>query len=262
MDPVLISKTFVAKAEATSTPGEFIALVSAFGNEDSQGDVVEKGAFTKTLAEWIVKGRPMPVVWAHQFHDIDMFLGKYVEAEETDAGLRLKGLLDMDHAPAARVHKLMEQGLIVEFSISGMVRDYELIEKDDDESWWPSMVIKDIDLWEAGPCFKGANDQTELISVKTDGRLTGSLGRISKAGRVLAQKHVDSLIEAHAKIGEIIAAAETAPSDDAAKTGTCPSKCAATHPGREHGEPAPDQAAPATKSALTPSVRALLELSE
>lgn len=248
MDPVLISKTFLAKAEATSTPGEFIALVSAFGNEDSQGDIVEKGAFTKTLAEWIIKGRPIPVVWAHQFQDPEMFLGKYTAAEETDAGLKLTGMFDLDHPKAARVHKLMQEGLIVEFSISGMVRDYELIEIDDDDSWWPSMVIKDIDLWEAGPCFKGANDQTELISVKTDGRLTGSLGRM-KAGRVLAQKHVDALTEAHQKLGEVLAAAETAPSsdDDAAKAAA---------------PPAQDQAAPATKSALTPSVRALLELSE
>lgn len=248
MDPILISKTFVAKAEATSTPGEFIALVSAFGNEDSQGDIVEKGAFTKTLAEWIIKGRPIPVVWAHQFHDPEMFLGKYLEAEETDAGLQLKGLFDLDHPKAARVHKLMKEGLIVEFSISGLVRDYELVEKDDEDSWWPSMVIKDIDLWEAGPCFKGANDQTELISVKTDGRLTGSLGRISKAGRVLAQKHVDALADAHAKIGDVLAAAQASPStdDDTEKSVT----------------PPPTPAAPATKSALTPAVRALLELSE
>ena len=248
MDPVLISKSFTAKAEATSTPGEFIALVSAFGNEDSQGDIVEKGAFAKTLAEWVLKGRPIPVVWAHQFQDPEMFLGEYTAAEETDAGLKLTGLLDLDHPKAARVHKLMERGLVVEFSISGMVRDYELVEKDNEDSWWPSMVIKDIDLWEAGPCFKGANDQTELISVKADGRLTGSLGRVAKAGRVLAQKHVDALTEAHQKLGEVLAAAETAPpEDDAAKAVT---------------PPPPDSAAPATKSALTPSVRALLELSE
>lgn len=250
MDPVLISKTYTAKAEATSTPGEFVALVSAFGNEDSQGDIVQKGAFAKTLAEWIIKGRPIPVVWAHQFQDPEMFLGKYTAAEETDAGLQLTGMFDLDHPKAARVHKLMQEGLIVEFSISGMVRDYELIEKDDEDSWWPAMVIKDIDLWEAGPCFKGANDQTELISVKSDGRLTGTLRQIGKAGRVLAQKHVDALTEAHQKLGEVLAAAETAPpSDDDATKGAAP-------PATK------DQPAPATKSALTPSVRALLELSQ
>lgn len=244
MDPILLSKTFVAKAEATDTPGEFVAIVSAFGNEDSQGDIVEKGAFEKTLAEWIIKGRPIPVVWSHQFSNPDMFLGKYIEAEETDQGLKLKGLLDLDHAPAARVHKLMKEGLIVEFSISGMVRDYELIENEDD--WWPSMKIKDIDLWEAGPCFKGANDQTELLSVKTDGSLTGNLGRIRKEGRVLAQKHVAALKDAHTKLGEVIAAAETAPAEEDTE--------------KSQGQPKP--AEPAAKSALTPAVRALLELSQ
>ncbi|MET4094572.1 HK97 family phage prohead protease [Arthrobacter sp. UYCu712] len=247
MDPILINKTFVAKAEATETPGEFTALVSAFGNEDSQGDVVAQGAFTKTLAEWIIKGRPIPAVWAHQFSNPFNFIGEYTAAEETEAGLKLTGLIDFENPTAVQVHKLMKRGLVVEFSISGLVRDYELIEKDDEDSWWPSLLIKDIDLWEAGPCFKGANDQTELISVKSDGRITGRLGHVSKEGRVLAQKHVDALKDAHAKLGEIIAAAEPAPADDDTAKAVTP--------------PAPDSAAPATKSALTPAVRALLELS-
>ncbi len=245
MDPIQILKTFVAKAEATENPGEFVAIVSAFGNEDSQGDVVEKGAFEKTLAEWIIKGRPIPAVWAHQFSDPFKFIGEYTAAEETDAGLKLTGQIDLDNPTAAQVHKLMKRGLVVEFSISGLVRDYELIEDEDSDSWWPSMKIKDIDLWEAGPCFKGANDQTELLSIKSDGRLSGSLGRIRKEGRVLAQKHVDSLKEAHTKLGEVIAAAETAPADDdTAKSAD------------------PKPAEPAAKTGLTTAVRALLELSK
>lgn len=244
MDPISVHKTFAATAQATAdTPGEFTAIVSAFGNEDSQGDIVDKGAFTKTLAEWVIKGRPIPVVWSHQFHDPDSFLGHYTAAEETDTGLKLTGQLDLDHPKAARVHKLMQKGVIVEFSISGMVREYELIEKDDDaaDGWWfPPMLIKDIDLWEAGPCFKGANAETELLSIKTD----GSLRPVRKEGRVLAQKHVDALKDAHAKLGEIIAAAETAPE------------------GKEAAEEIPAAPDTAAKSALTPAVRALLELSQ
>lgn len=244
MDPITLHKTFAAKAAATGTPGEFTALVSAFGNEDSQGDIVEKGAFTKTLEEWRAKGRPIPIVWSHQFDDPENFLGEYTAAEETDAGLRLTGQLDLDHPRAARVHKLMQKGVIAEFSISGSVRDYELIEKDGDEDgdedffagWFQPMRIKDIDLWEAGPCFKGANPETELISVKSR--------PIAKEGRVLAQKHVDALKEAHTRIGEIIAAAESAPDGEPAA-----------------GPPPAQQAEPA-KSALSPSVRALLELTK
>jgi HK97 family phage prohead protease len=266
MDPISMHKTFSATAGTTEggEPGEFTAIVSAFGNEDSQGDIVEPGAFTKTLAEWVIKGRPIPVVWSHQFDDPDAFLGEYTSAEETEAGLKLTGLLDLDHPKAARVHSLMKRGVIVEFSISGMVRDYELIEKDEDGSWWfPPMRIKDIDLWEAGPCFKGANAETELLSVKTrmpavpttPERIrkfmeTGRAIReameksapvlVTKEGRVLAQKHVDALKDAHAKLGEIIAAAEPEP--------------AATEP--------PADVPPPAKAALTPSVRALLELSQ
>jgi HK97 family phage prohead protease len=243
MDPILLSKSFAATAAPNpDTPGEFTALVSAFGNEDSQGDIVEAGAFTKTLSEWADKGRPIPIVWSHQFQDPEAFLGVYTAAEETEAGLQLTGQLDLDHPRAARVHQLMRSGVIVEFSISGQVRDYELIEKDDDEdSWWmPPMRIKEIDLWEAGPCFKGANPETELLSVKAVG--------LRKEGRVLAQKHVDALKEAHLKIGEIIAAAETVQTEQVESL-----------PPQDAGKAAAPQP---SRTALTPSVRALLELSQ
>lgn len=231
MEPILLQKNFTAKAETTEdgAPGEFEAIVSAFGNEDSQGDIVEKGAFAKSLTEWVDRGRPIPVVWSHQFQDPDSFLGVYSAAEETDAGLKLKGVFDMDHPKAARVHKLMREGVIVEFSISGLVREYELLKAEDDD-WFPPMLIKDVDLWEAGPCFKGANANTELLSVKTL-----PFGLLRKEGRVLATKHVDALKEAHTKLGDIIAAVEKAEPDDA--------------PGAEK-----------TVQLVTPNVRALLEL--
>lgn len=242
MDPILLLKSFSAAVADTSAenPGEFTALVSAFGNEDSQGDIVERGAFSKTLAEWTLKGRPIPVVWSHQFHDPDAFLGQYTAAQETEDGLVLTGQLDLDHPKAARVHELMRKGIIVEFSISGLVREYEPIEKDDasEEDWWflPPMRIKDLDLWEAGPCFKGANADTELLSVKNRGRT------LRKEGRVLAQRHVDALKDAHVRLGEVIAAAEPEPNGEAA------------------AEPQP--AAQTGKTALSPSVRALLELTK
>jgi HK97 family phage prohead protease len=221
----MLHKTFTAKAEATANAGEFTALVSAFGNEDSQGDVIQKGAFSNSLGEWAAKGRPIPVVWAHQFSDPDNFLGQYTAAKETDAGLELTGQMDMSHPKAARVHDLMQKGLIVEFSISGMVRDFEVIEKDGGDSWFPGMTIKDIDLWEAGPCFKGANPATELISIKS----------------LTAGKDLGVLKDTHAKLGRIIAAAEA---EEPA-------------PPTESAEPAAEKA-----SALTPAVRALLELSQ
>lgn len=246
-----LNKAFIAKATPTAggKPGEFEAIVSAFGVLDSQGDIIDKGAFTKSLAEWVVKGRNIPVVWSHQWSDPDSFIGEYTSAEETDQGLKLKGILDVQDNPrAARVHKLMEAGRIVEFSIGGQVRDWELVEKDDTVEFH----ITDIDLWEAGPCFKGANPETELLSVKADGSLaTGGLGLLMKEGRVLAQKHVDALKTAHSQLGDVIAAVEKREAGEVDEQKSTPS------PTPKTGEPDAPKAAQ-----LDPSTRALLELTE
>lgn len=239
-----LSKAFIAKATPVpgGKPGEFEAIVSAFGVLDSQGDIIDQGAFAKSLAEWVIKGRNIPVVWSHQWTDPESFIGEYTSAEETEQGLKLKGVLDIaDNPRAARVHKLMTAGRIVEFSIGGAVRDWELVEKDGDVEFH----LTDIDLWEAGPCFKGANPETELMSVKSDGTFTaGGVGLLMKEGRVLAQKHVDSLKTAHSQLGDVIAAVEKAgPSDE-------PDGKSATKT---------SDSAPA---AVAPHVRALLELTE
>lgn len=179
--------------------GVFEAMVSVFGNKDHHGDIVEQGAFTRTLAEWVLKERPLPVVWSHKVSDVESILGKYLEAKEVDEGLYVKGQMDLTHAKSVRVFELMKQGLVSEFSWSGEIREYELIE--DEDSWWPALKILDVDLWEAGPCFKGANPDTELLSIKSDGSMAGKLrdiaqdkagaARLSKTNRDVLQKARD-----------------------------------------------------------------------
>lgn len=249
-----VQKTYAARINLTPAAkdgkdpeaGTFEAIVSVFGVEDSYGDVVQPGAFTKSLAEWVVRGRPIPVVWSHDLRDPDSILGHYESAEETSEGLVMRGRLDLGHPKAARVYALMQQGLIAEFSWSGTVREYDLLDSDD--GWWPAMSITDVDLWEAGPCFKGANPDTELLSVKSDGHLAGRLLRpdVAKAGRVLSQKNYDALIAARDQINDVIAQAtpeDPEPADDAAKSA-----------------PAPTDVQRA--SAATPQVRAQLALAQ
>lgn len=173
-------------------PGTFEALVSVFGNEDRDGDVVEAGAFTDTLAEWSSSGDPLPAMWSHQRVDLNAVIGYYSHWEETDTGLLLKGHLDLDHAPAQRVWELMKRRLIKEFSWSGEVLEYEFIEPEDDSDWWwPSLRMHKIDLWEAGPCFKGSNPATELISIKA----SDNAGRLGE--RIRAQASTDNTSAEH-----------------------------------------------------------------
>jgi HK97 family phage prohead protease len=58
-----------------------------FGNVDSYGDRMVKGAFARTLEE---KGMP-PVVWSHEWATPP--IGNVESATETDEGLLIKGRL-------------------------------------------------------------------------------------------------------------------------------------------------------------------------
>lgn len=264
-------KTVAVKAQI-STPeaeeglaptGEFEALVSAFGVTDSYGDVVEPGAFTRSIHEWALKPGPIPVVWSHQFSDPDNIIGHFTHAEETEQGLVLRGVLDLAHPRAARVHDLMIRKIITEFSWSGEVREYEYLDTDD--GWWPAMRILDVDLWEAGPCFKGANPETELFSIKSDGSVGGILrerGFAAKAGRVLSQANKDALKEAKALIDSVLATAGEEEPDDPTNEEESDGDAAGEDTGK--AVPAPEAAKAETGAptgvTLDPNIRAALEL--
>lgn len=203
-----LHKAFAAEAKPAEggQPGEFTALVSAFGVQDLHGEVVAHGAFTDTLGEWAARGRNIPAIWSHQWADPDSFIGEYVGAEETEDGLLLRGLLDVDDNPrAARVYDLMRKGRVVEFSIGGGVRDWELVERPDAD---PVLHLTSIDLWEAGPCFKGVNPGTELQSVKA-----ANAAQAEQFGKTLADQFLSALRAAGGEFptGEDGAAQQTQP---------------------------------------------------
>lgn len=160
----VIQKTVAAKVTAVKADGHgtFEALVSVFGNVDSYGDVVLAGAFADTIAD---RGdKPFPVLWSHQFNDDTAFLGE-MSAKETAEGLVVTAEF-LDTPRAQNIRRLMEKGLVTEFSWSGRVTEGAWVETEDDFYY----EIRKVDLWEAGPCFKGANPATELLSVKSADR--------------------------------------------------------------------------------------------
>lgn len=179
--------------------GQFTALVSVFGNKDSVGDVVVPGAFTKTLADWEAKGDPIPVIWSHDWGDPFSHIGHVVKAEETPDGLQVTGQIDMDNPKAEQVYRLLKGRRVTQFSFAYDVEDGAPVEKDGEDVF----ELKQLKLHEVGPTLIGANQETELLAAKAAGLAQGL-----KEGRVLAAKHITSLKEAHAKLGDVIAAAE------------------------------------------------------
>ena len=142
------------KPKRKSEPGTFTALVAVFGNVDSDGEVTDKGAFTEALAE-----RPtVPIMWSHGYGTSDI-VGYSTKAEETDEGLLLEWKA-LDTEIGRSVAELLEVGAITDFSYSAIVEDYTVEKSDDGEI----RHLTKLDLWEAGPCLRGANPLAKLKS--------------------------------------------------------------------------------------------------
>lgn len=88
------TKSFPARVKAVGKAqgledGQVRALVSVFGNEDSYGDVVVKGAFAEDLTRWASSGDPIPFIWAHAWSDPFAHVGRVLDAKETEEGLEV-----------------------------------------------------------------------------------------------------------------------------------------------------------------------------
>lgn len=246
--PVTRTVTKTAAVQVTKTSGGFHARVSTFGIVDSQGDVVKAGAFKRILDER--GGGPFPVVWAHQMWDPSMYIGK-ATAAESDDGLDVDAdYFDTD--TAQHVRRLMDEDLVVEFSWSGKATGHYAEAADGAYVWEIDEVT---DLWEFGPVLRGANPDTELLSMKA---LSDRLA--TKEGRALAQQHVETLKSIHDQLGGVIDAVEKPPAHSYDK--------GKADDGAPPGAPAPDaddgddttKAEDTKSSAFVIPTRVLLEL--
>lgn len=92
-----------------SDDGVFTGIASIYGVEDLGGDVIDKGAFTKTVSE----NPTIPVLWQHKSDEV---IGEGT-VSEWQGKLMLKGKLDMSDATAKKAHGKMKAKLIKGLSI-------------------------------------------------------------------------------------------------------------------------------------------------
>lgn len=90
--------------------GVFEGYASVFGIVDQGMDVVERGAFTKTLGG----GRKVKLLWQH---NTDKVIGVWDEIKEDERGLFVKGRILKDVQQGAEAMALMRAGAIDSMSI-------------------------------------------------------------------------------------------------------------------------------------------------
>ena len=137
--------------------GLFEGYGSVFGNKDLGNDVIEKGAFTKSLRKRKNKG----VKLLYQ-HKSDMPIGVFDEVKEDDYGLVVKGRLALKTQAGAEAYELLKMGALDGLSIGFRVNPSEVsYDKRNNKR-----IIKEVDLMEVSLVTFPMNPQATVMSVK------------------------------------------------------------------------------------------------
>lgn len=141
-----------SKFEIKSASDNIIEGYAAFfGNVDSYGDVIEQGAFTKTLKE---NSKRVKVLWQH---DTSEPIGKPLEMSQDSTGLYIKAKISMTDT-GRKAMELMRDGVIDEMSIG-----YDVMK---DEYKGKNRMLKELRLWEFSPVTFAANEKARITSAK------------------------------------------------------------------------------------------------
>jgi len=155
-----IDVTSEIKAEDTDNDdGTFVGYGSIFNNTDLGNDVVEKGAFTKSLG----KSGPKGVKMLFQ-HKTDMPIGVFESIEEDSKGLKVKGRLALKTQAGREAYELLKMGAIDGLSIGFRVKPdgqkYDAKAK--------KRYIKEVELMEISLVTFPMNPRARVRSVKGD----------------------------------------------------------------------------------------------
>jgi len=145
-----------------SEKGEFEGILSPYGNVDGGGDVVEPGAYTKTLKD---HGNKVPLLWQHR---PDTPVGELTLEDRKD-GLWCKGQLLMALPEAQKAYLLIKSKIVKGLSIG-----FETI-KDSIESG--VRHLKEIRLYEGSIVTFPMNEMALITSVKSNGENKGDFNQ-------------------------------------------------------------------------------------
>ena len=145
---------FRIKAEDEDEKYGYISgYASTFGNVDSVGDKVAKGAFAISIATKMPK-----MLWQH---DRWQPIGSWTDAKEDDYGLWVQGRILKTVPQGLTAFNLLKEEAISGLSIGYRVQDYEY---DNDTGIY---TLKQVNLLEVSVVTFPANELAEVANVKS-----------------------------------------------------------------------------------------------
>lgn len=195
MDLEIKDLAFEVKASSDDT---FEGYASVFRNKDSHGDIMQKGAFTKTLQE----SKRVKVLWQH---NMNIPIGKPIAMSEDSNGLHVKAKISKTEKGKEAII-LMKDGVLDEISIG-----FNTI-KDEWDKKNNARLIQEVKLWEFSLVTFASNDQANVTGVKSMGdhilALNNWINGEMKAGSMLSAKNKQLVENAITSLKALLDAAE------------------------------------------------------
>lgn len=147
------------EVKEVAADGTFQGVASIYGVEDLGGDIIEKGAFKKTISENPV----VPILWQHDSHEV---IGQG-EVKEWQGKILIAGQLDMDDPTAVKAYRKMKAKLIKGLSIGFQAIKATFTEVVVEGVTKYVRTIQELKLWEVSVVTFPMQPQAQVLRVKS-----------------------------------------------------------------------------------------------
>ena len=149
---------FGFEVKAVNQDGTIEGYGSVFGVKDSYADVIQKGAFDKSIKAHKEQKSMPALLWQH---DAAQPIGVWTEMSEDSNGLYLKGKLAMDTVKGKEAHALLKMGALNCLSIGFMTKQAKYDEKTE------IRTLTEVEIWETSIVTFPANTKARVTHVKS-----------------------------------------------------------------------------------------------
>ena len=170
--------------------GVISGYASVFGNVDSYGDIVVRGAFSKSIEKIEKTGKVISVFYGHNMEDPRANIGRVIELREDSRGLFFKAQLDLSgNTYGLLVYEQLKDGRLDSLSFG-----FSVINGANTEAGYE---LRELELYEISVVPIPANQEALITEVK--------------AGRAISAKNMDLIRRAYEALGELLDAYEDEP---------------------------------------------------
>lgn len=198
MDKALVTRLEVKEVDEEART--FSGLAATW-DLDLGGDVIEKGAFKRTLKNWKKSKRPLPLLDSHNAHSsVRNVIGKMAEAEETDSGLEASFEM-IDGPDGDEVFRRVKGGFVDGLSIGYQAVKVKYPETEEEQASGVYRYLQEVKLHEVSVVLFPMNEGARIDTSSMKAMIMG----LTASDRELEDDEVEELKRLHNHITSLLA---------------------------------------------------------